>query len=240
MSAVWCADDTFLNQLIFLSDSNLVVDSPKSDKAEDFRTALLNGTPVAQVLSSDSVDVPLLSIVSISTDKHDDEIEIKYKSGKDVEEATLELSSPEVRDEVYKALKERFGDKFTEFEDAYSVPQATFGSLTALTIFGLLTWGGAKFAAALRAAGNYEISGSRQGLKALVASVLEFIGPTGVYAIGGLICALCALTLYTRIAKPPVMLVLQEGPYKKASKILLGIKYLMLFGVWWLVARAFF
>lgn len=240
MSAVWCTDETFLGELIYLNESNLVVDSPDDNKAVQIKDALLGGTPAAQVLSSDSTDIPLLSITSIKTDKNDDEIEIQYKSGKEVEDKTLRLASKEIRDDVYDRLKAAFGDRFTETEDAYSVPQAAFGSLMALTVFSLLTWGGAKFAEILRAADDYEIEGSRQGLKALIAWVLELLGPIGVYVIGGLICALCAFSLYSRVTQPQVMLILQEEPYKKASKIMLGLKYLGLFAIWYFVARILF
>ena len=195
MNAVWCADETFLDQVIYLSESNLVLDSTDDDKATDIKNALLSGTPAARVLSSKSVDVPLLSIVSIFTDKNDDDIDIKYRSGNEIAETTLSLSSKEVRDDVYAALKKSFGDKFTETEDRFSVPQAAYASLMSLTIFGLLMWGLAKGAAALRAAEEYEISGSRQGLKALVAWILELLGPIGVYVVGGLICALCTVRL---------------------------------------------
>ena len=240
MSAVWCADDTFLGDLIFLNESNLVIDSPDDDKAEQIKSALLGGTPAAQVLSSDSVDIPLLSITSIRTDRNDEDIEIEYRKGKETDEHTLRMSSPEKRDEVYAALKAVFGDKFTETEDAYSVPRAALGSLTALTVFGLLTWGGAYFAKLLRAAEDYEISGSKQGLKQLIAWVLEFLGPTGVYTIGGLICALCGFSLYSRVTKPQVMLILQEKPYKKGSSVTLVLKYAALLFVWYLVGRLLF
>ena len=240
MSAVWCADDTFLGDLIYLNESNLVIDSPDDDKAEQIKSALLGGTPAAQVLSSDSTDIPLLSITSIRTDRNDEDIEIEYRSGKETKEKTLRLSSPEKRDEVYAALKSVFGEKFTETEDAYSVPRAALGSLTALTVFGLLTWGGAYFAKLLRAAEDYEIEGSRQGAKQLIAWILEFLGPTGVYIIGGLICALCAFTLYSRVTQPQVMLILQEKPYKKGSSIVLTLKYGALFFVWYIVGRLFF
>lgn len=237
MSAVWCADDTFLGDLIYLNESNLVIDSPDDDKADQIRSALLSGTPAAQVLSSDSVDIPLLSITSIRTDRNDEDIEIEYRNGKETEEHTLRMSSPEKRDEVYAALKAVFGDKFTETEDAYSVPRAALGSLTALTVFGLLTWGGAYFAKLLRASEDYEISGGKQGLKQLIAWVLELLGPTGVYVIGGLICALCALSLHSRVTQPQVMLILQEKPYKKGSGILLTLKYSVLAFVWYLAAK---
>ena len=225
MSAVWCADETFLGDLIFINESNLVIDSPDDDKAEQIKSALLSGTPAAQVLSSDSVDIPLLSITSIKTDKNDDEIEIEYKNGKETAEHTLRLSSPEKRDEVYAALKIVFGEKFTETEDAYSLPRAALGSLTALTVFGLLTWGGAYFARLLQEAEAYEISGSKQGAKQLIAWILEFLGPTGVYIIGGLLCALSALTRDSRVTSPQVMLSLPEKHYKKGSSIMLTLKY---------------
>jgi len=240
MSEVWCANETFLGQLIFLNDSNLVVDSPDDDKTVQIKDALLGGTPVAQVLSSDSVDIPLLSITSIKTDRNDDEIEIQYKSGKETEDKTLRLASKEIRDDVYARLKAAFGDRLTETEDAYSVPQAAFASLMSLTVFGILTWAGAWFATALREAGEYEIEGSRQGLKSLIAWVLELLGPVGVYVVGGLICALCAFSLYSRVTQPQVMLVLQEAPYKKASKIMLSLKYIGLFAIWYVVARIAF
>ena len=189
------------------------------------------------MLSRKSVDIPLLTIVSIQADHVDDEIEIHYRSGDEVKEETLHMANPDVRNEAYQQLKAAFGDKFSETEHNYSIPRAAFGSLAALTTFGLLTWGGAKFAAALRAAEDYEISGSRQGLKALVAGILEFIGPIGVYVVGGLICAMGALTLFTRVTKPQQMLILQEEPYKPGSKIALALKYMALFFVWYVVAR---
>jgi len=237
MNAVWCADDTYFKELYYLNESNLVIDRPDEEQTPQIKDALLGGTPAAQVLSSKSVDIPLLSIVSIQADQVDDEIEVHYRAGDEVKEETLHLASPEKRDEVYQQLKAAFGDKFSETEHNYSVPRAAFGSLAALTTFGLLTWGGAKFAAGLRAAEDYEISGSRQGLKALIAGILEFIGPIGVYVVGGLICAMCALTLFTRVTKPQQMLILQAEPYKPGSKIVLTLKYMALIFVWYVVAR---
>lgn len=239
MSAVWCADDTFLHELIFLNDSNLVVSSPEKEKSEEIKQALLAGTPAAQLLDSDSTDIPLLSIVSIKTDLNDDEIEVHYKSGDDVEETTLRLASKEIRDEVYQKLKERFGDRFSETEDVYSIPRSAFGALMWLTIFSLGTWGAANFASLLRAAEDYEINGSKQGLKQLIAWVLEFLGPTGVYIIGGIICAICALSVFNSVVKPERMLIFQEQPYKRPSQLLLIPKYIALIAVWYFVVRVF-
>ena len=73
MSAVWCADETFLGDLIYLDEGNLVIDSPDDEKAKQMKQALLGGTPAAQVLSSDSVNIPLLAVTSIRTDRNDED-----------------------------------------------------------------------------------------------------------------------------------------------------------------------
>ena len=239
MANVWCADETFLGQLIFLSDQNLVVDSPDKDKASQIRDELLGGSTPAAVLSSDSVDIPLLSVVKIMTDKNDDEIEIHYKSGKETKEETLRLASKEKRDEVYAALKGIFGSKFEEAEEVWSMPRAIYAPLMSGTIFGCLTWLFANAAAELRAVEEYEISGSRRGLKALFAWILEVLGPTGVWIIGGGICLLCAMSLFNRIKEPPVYMILQEGAYKKPSMVKLFFKYSILTVIWFFVIRVF-
>ena len=89
--------------MIFLNDSNLVVDSPDDDKAVQIKDALLAGTPAAQLLSSDSTDIPLLSVISIKTDKNDDEIEIQYKPGKEVA-TRIELRFPDAVCNPYLAF----------------------------------------------------------------------------------------------------------------------------------------
>ena len=43
MSAVWCTDQTFLGELIFLNESNLVVDSPDDDEAVQIKGGMVGG-----------------------------------------------------------------------------------------------------------------------------------------------------------------------------------------------------
>ena len=237
MSNVWCADDTFLGDLIFLNRDNLIVDSPAEDKMPGIRDALLGGEAPASVLSSDAVNIPLLAVTKISTDRNDSDIEIEYRDGKETEERTLRLASPEKRDEVFGALKAVYGAKFEEFEEAYSVPQAVVGPLMSLTIFGCLTWLFANAAAEIRAAEEIEISGSKQGLKALFVWVLDFLGPIGVSVIGGLICLLCAMAIFNGIKEPPVMATLQEPPYKKQSLVKLVFKYGIIAVIWYFALK---
>jgi len=237
MSNVWCADDTFLGDLIYLGNENLIVDSPDKDDAPRIREALLSGKSPGSVLSSDARNIPLHAVTRIVTDRHDEDIEIHYRKDKEDKEKTLRLASPEKRDEVFAALKQVYGDRFEQHEEALSRPQAVANPLVSLTIFGALTWLFASAASEIRAAEEIEISGNRRGAKAIFAWVLDFLGPIGVSVIGGLICLLCALAVYQSVKQPPVFLTLQAGPYKKRSSIKMIFKYGVVAVVWFFAGK---
>jgi len=238
MAKVWCGDDdTWFNQLILLTEESIVVSNTGNDDAEPIRERLNSGESAAAVLSSDSLTIPYLSVTKISTDKHDEDIDIEYKVGSESKSKTLRLRNPEKRDEVYVELKQVYGDKFQEAEDTYNVPRAAYGSLMALTIFGGLTWLAAQAARVLQQAGDYDVEGRRAGLKKLIGWILETLGPTGCTIVGGLICALIAWNLVKRVKQPPAMLVMQEGPYKSGSMVGLMMKYSILLMIWYFVAN---
>lgn len=225
MSNVWCADDTFLGDLIYLGNENLIVDSPDTDDTPKIREALLSGQSPASILSSDALNIPLHAVTRIVTDRHDEDIEISYKDGSDEKDKTLRLASPEKRDEVFAALKLVYGDRFEEHEEVLSRPQALVNPVLSLTIFAALTWLFANAARLIRAAEEVEISGSRRGAKAIFAWVLDFLGPIGVSVIGGLICLICVLAIYNAAKQPPVMVTLQAGKYKSRSTVKMLFKY---------------
>jgi hypothetical protein len=240
MAKLWCGDEeTWFNQLVLLTGESIVVANTSDDDVAPIRERLESGENPAAVLSSDALTIPFLSVTKISTDKHDEDIDISYKVGSETKSKTLRLKNPEKRDEVYAELKQVYGEKFQEAEDRYNVLRAAFGSLMGLTIFGGLTWLAVQASKVLRAAGDYEVEGSRAGLKKLIGWILETLGPTGCTIVGGLICALIAWNLVNRVKQPPEMLILQEGPYKSASMVGLTMKYSILLFIWYVVARAF-
>ena len=239
MTHVWCADDTFLGEMIFLDDHSLIVDAPDEADVPRIRDALLGGSTPASVLSSDSTNIPLLSITRIAANRHDEDIEITYKKGRDTDEKTLRLASKEKRDEVYARLKAAFGDKFKEYEDAYGAPRACYASLMGLTIFGFLTWIFAMAARDLRAGEDYEASGSHEGAKALFAWALDLLGPVGVAIIGGVISLLYAAAAVMNFRRPPVMLILQAERHKPQGAIVTALKYGVLLVVWAFLAWVF-
>ena len=52
------------------------------------------------------------------------------------------------------------------------------------------------------------VTGRNRGLKKLLAFVLETIGPTGVYIVGGVLSGLALYRLVQRIKNPPVVTIL--------------------------------
>ena len=238
MNQVWCADDTFLDDLIYLGHENLFVDWTKEDEVATKRDALLAGQSPGAVLSAEATNIPLHAITRISTDRNDEDIEIAYKSGSEEKEKTLRLASQELRDEVFASMKQLFGDKFAEYEDQHSVAEATYAPLMSLTITALITWLLAAAASTIRAAEDIDIEGRNAGLKALFVWLLDFIGPIGIYIVGGLLCVLFLMAVVVGIKEPPNMLLLQAGPYKPQSKLKLAGKYLILGVIWYFAAKA--
>jgi len=109
--------------------------------------------------------------------------------------------------------------------------------LTALTIFALGTLMARSAAIAVRAAGEIEYEGRRQGTKKLFAGVLDLLGPTGVTVIGGILMLLAGLVLYSRLKAPQRLHILQSTPYAAPSPVVLGLKYAGLCVVWLLALR---
>ena len=230
MTQVWCADETRIGELIYLGRENLVVDMPDKAAVADIRDRLIAGDAPGKLLGKDATTVPLHSVTKISTDRHDTDIDIEYRDGKDNEEQTLHFASQQARDKAFAALQETYAGRFELFEEAYTRSQAMFMPLAATTICGFLTILFAMAAGEIAAGASTEAANT--GAKKLFAAILGFVGPTGVWIVGGLITAFCVLAVYGAAKEPPVMLTLQEAPYKRQSRTKLFVKYALLLAGW--------
>jgi hypothetical protein len=147
------------------------------------------------------------------------------------------IETPGLRERIYTHLRERLADQFAAHETHFSRWRAAFGSLMALTVFGFGTLLLRGAAAAVRAAGEVEYEGRRQGTRKLLAGVLDLLGPTGVTVIGGLLMLLAGLVLYNRLREPQRLHILQSTPYAPPSPVVLGLKYAGLCVAWLLALR---
>ena len=237
MSQVWCGkEDLFFGGLIALTGDTLAVADPDENELADLRERLMAHEAPVAVLGSKAEIIPLGAIKKISTDKHDEDIEVEYAKGASNETTTLRLANPEKRDQVYAALRRHFHDQFNEHVESYSAPRAAFAPLMTLTVCAALTWVFAEAAADFKS-GSADPYEQTEWLKVVVAWFLKLFGPTGVYVVGGALCALCVATLVMRIKSPPTILILKAGRHRPGTKLGLAFKYLLLFGAWTFVAR---
>jgi hypothetical protein len=190
------------------------------------------GKSPATVFGSDATHVVLRSISKVQQSRGDDDIDFIMRNGKDEKTESVTILDEGVRKEVLSAVENVTQGRFNRYEDQFSRARAAFATALSLTIFGFGTKIAASAADVLKNADEYEVDGRNQGMKKLIVWVLDLLGPTGVWVIGGSICALLAWSLYTQIKSPPFMTILQAEPYKPQHPIITALKYAGLAAIW--------
>ncbi len=224
--------------LIVVSDE--AVYAEKMDVAACARQIgeLNSGKSPATVFGKDATHVVLRSVSKVQQSRGDEDIDFVMRDGKDEKTESISINDEGVRADVFIALERATQGRFKRYEDQYSRARAAYGAALFLTIFGFITKFAASAATVIRNAEDYEVDGRKKGLAQLIVWVLDFLGPTGVWVIGGLICALFAWSLYLHLKAPPFMTILQADPYKPQSSIVTVLKYLGLAAIWILFGPA--
>ncbi|WP_148040962.1 hypothetical protein [Montanilutibacter psychrotolerans] len=220
-------------QLIVVTDEALYAHTFATPVAQQHVDELVSGkSPALLFAVADATYVAFRSLDRAQCSSSDNDIDFAFKEGKEDQSVSLSIEGEGIREQVLAALEHALHGRFKRYEDQYSRPRAAFGSALWLSIFAFATWVLANAASALQAAGDHEITGRRKGLKTLVAGTLEWLGPTGVTVIGGLLCALVAWNLVNRVKAPSLVQILQPGPYKAQGAAITVIKYLVLAVLW--------
>lgn len=224
-------------KLIVVTDEALYAQSLPVAMAQRQVEELAAGKSPATVFGADATHVVLRSVSRVQCSSSDEDIDFTSREGKDEKTVSLEVEDKAIRDEVFAAVEQATQGRFQYYEDQFGRARAAFGSLLALTVFGVGTRVLASAAAAVQAAGEYEAEGRKKGLKQAIVWLLDLLGPTGVTIIGSLICALIVWHLVTRIKAPPHLQILQARPYTPQGSIVTAIKYIGLAAVWvWLLS----
>jgi hypothetical protein len=230
----WLDKDDDNTNLIVVSDEAVYaeqLDGPSCQR----RVAELNaGKSPATVFGADATHVVLRSVSRVQQSSDDEDIDFITRDGKDEKTKSITIRDPGLRAEIFTAIEKATQGRFARHEDQYSRPRAAFASALALTIVGFLTKISASAAAVIASTEDYEVEGRKQGLKRLIVWILDLLGPTGVWIVGGLICALAAWSLYTKIKSPPSITLLQAEPYKPQHAAVTTLKYLALAAIWFL------
>ncbi len=227
----WQEKDDDKTQLIVVTEEAVYAD--KMDHAASLRQIgeLTAGKSAATVFGKDATHVVLRSVSKVQQERGDDDIDFTLRDGKDEKNETISIADEGIRNEVFAAIERVSHGRFQCYEDQTGRARAAFGPILALTIFGIGTKIAVSAATAIRAVEEYEISGRKKGLKQLVVWVLDLLGPTGCWVIGGILCALSAWVLYHRLTAPPFYSILQAEPYKPQGPIKPTLKYLALAAV---------
>lgn len=219
-------------QLIVISDE--AVYAEKFDNAACGRHVeeLTAGKSPATLFGKEATHIVLRSLSRVQQAQADDEIEFSFKEGKDDKTDSLTINDAGIRAQVFAALEQATHGRFQRYADQYSVARSAFGAALTLSILLFGTKLLAAGAAAIRNAGAIEFEGRKQGMKRLLAGILDLLGPTGVTVIGVMLIALTFCYLVIRIRTPPFMQILQGTPYKAQGKAMTTFKYLLLAAGW--------
>lgn len=236
----WIDTQDGSTQLIVVTDEAVYAEKMSKDAAALAVDALDTGRSPAMVFGKDAKHVAFRAMTRVQYNEHETDIEFHHRDGKDDSVVSVFVETPGLRDLIYTHLRAQLAGQFGAYESHYSRWRAAFGSLVALTLFVLGTLMARSAAIAVRAAGEIEYEGRRQGMKKLFVGVLDLLGPTGVSVVGGILVLLAGLVLYSRLKEPQRLHILQSAPYVQPSGIVLGLKYAGLCAVWLLALRVIF
>ncbi|MCG8591315.1 MAG: hypothetical protein MJE66_18635 [Proteobacteria bacterium] len=199
----WVDEERVFDSVVALTDDVIYVANPPADKAKAMKEALDRGESAATVVK-DGTTIVVQSIKKVKYNRHDDDIDIDYRSGKDDESKNISFSDREERDAFAAQLTELlhgFETKIVEYGPVRAaLGPVVFGAIAALMTFAL-------HGAAQEIAGGREMEfqGRNSGIKSMVFWLLDAIGPIGVLVVGALVLGLTALVLVSRVKTPPIM-----------------------------------
>lgn len=233
----WIDQTNDNTQLIVLTDEAVYAEALTTVTAAQAVSALKDGRSPATVFGKGVKHVTFRSLTRVQYNEHETDIEFHHRDGKDDANVSVFIETPGLREQVFAAVQQRLSDAFGAYENYYSRWRAALGPLIALTVFGFGTLALRVAAIAIRAVGQIEVSGRRQGMKKLFIWVLDTLGPMGVSVIGGLLVLLSGWMLYVRLREPQRLHILQPAPYSPPSRVILVLKYFVLVAVWALALR---
>jgi len=209
-SSHWVDCERMFDKVVALDDDAIHVANPAAAKAAEMKQALDAGEAAAMVVKGDAEVIALESILKVSYNRHDHDIDIVYKPGKEKEDKNLIFSEREDRDAFAAQLAERlsgFESKVVE----YGRVRAALSPLAFGTFVAFFTWVFHMAAMDIVAGAEAEFSGRNAGIKRLLFWLIDLIGPTGVLIAGGLVLALTTAALVLRLKTPPIMHTLKRA-----------------------------
>lgn len=210
---VWTDEKAAFESLVAFDENGIFVASPNRTEVVEIAEQIKSGTPPASALEGKRAKlIQLDTLKSIKSNRHTNIVHYKTvgTDGKDsLGNFTIKKDQ---RDDLFKSLEILCSRGFKYTETQFSIFRAALTPLISIAVVTLFTYLGYGAAVQMAAGDTADISGRNAGVKRILASGLDILGPYGVAIIGGIIGVLCLIWLVNRIKTPPFIL-----QYKKES-----------------------
>ena len=185
---------------LLIRDGQVYVGSTKKG-IEQFKDQLASCDSPLEVLGEKAVDVSSTKIERVES--QDSTITMRYVRNGQQRFTMVEMPTEEDRQTALTALADALG--LSSNTSQLSPVQAATKPLLSVVGIALVTFLLSSAAAELESGETATISGRRRGLKRLLVAILDIIGPTGVYILGGLAFLAAVAWLYRRVTNPPIV-----------------------------------
>ena len=145
----------------------------------------------------------------IRGNEKDFSITLTYKTGLvGTKEDTHDFSATDLEtfSGIMNSYQEKLSDNTSFKREELSPAKAILSPVITAIVIGGLT-----FFFASGDHSNYEATGRRKALKELFNNALLWLGPTGIYAVGGVIVLGCIIWAVTRFKNPPIFVTVKKA-----------------------------
>jgi hypothetical protein len=131
----WVDTESEIDNFIIISSNALFIASVDSDHIESTNAQLENGTSPIEVFGTDGMDIfPLNQMQSIISRNTDRDVDIRYKTKKEIEEKTIDFQTIEQKAKFIKVLSKVMPDSLVKKVTQQSAIVAAISPLISLII----------------------------------------------------------------------------------------------------------
>ncbi len=184
------------NRKIFgFTDEQIIV----SSKGHNTMEALVAATEKSGILETVKV-ITIASVKELSYNEKDINFKIRYDKKGKIKKETVVFSEREWREPIAAEIAELIALKKTTTTESKIKPLLL--NLAGAIAVGVITWGGRSMAIDLQNGEEYVATGRRSGLKQLMATAIEALGPNGVLIVGSVLVLLMFFKGFKRFTNP--------------------------------------
>jgi hypothetical protein len=207
MANVWHNPKSTTHKTLVVDGECVYVGS--ADDVGQLEVLVSSGETPLPLLGEKAVSLTDVELKSIESDEGRKLVTMHYVRDGQRRMTMFDVASSDERREVLSSLENALS--LTSTMTRTSKLSAAKGPFVAVVAAGFFTSILADAAEEIAAGDEVSTTGRRAGLKKLLVLVLELIGTTGVYVLGGVAVVAAVVWLCKSVANPPVTTILKPG-----------------------------